>query len=77
VLFFNKTFNTFKMKNFGKFFVVACGLVLALTATSGSTTAQTTVDEEIDGGGEGCRGRGECGTTPGGVKLNGSWTLGS
>lgn len=62
------------MKNFGKLFVVACGIVLALSASSGSSKAQVLSDDKAEPT-EGCRGAGECGTTPGGVKLNGSWTI--
>jgi len=60
------------MKNFAKLFVVACGVVLAVSATSSSSKASD-VSRVLPG--EGCRGAGECGTTPGGVKLNGSYTV--
>jgi len=59
------------MRNLGKFFVVACGMVLALSATSTNSKAQIKSPES----GEGCRSTGDCGTTKGGVKLNGSWTV--
>ncbi|MGZ5221249.1 MAG: hypothetical protein ACXWV2_12485 [Chitinophagaceae bacterium] len=59
------------MKNLGKFLVVACGLVMSMYATSTTTKAERAAVLP----GEGCRGEGECGTTPAGTKLNGSYTV--
>lgn len=58
------------MKQFGKFFLVACGLVMALAASTTNAKADNALTP-----GEGCRGSGDCGTTPAGTKLNGSYTV--
>jgi hypothetical protein len=55
------------MKNLFKLGLVVFGFALATTAVSDVAKAR-----EIASGG-GCYGRGECGTTAGGTKLNGSW----
>jgi hypothetical protein len=66
-----KHLKTNKMKNLFKFAIVACGFVFALTATSNKSKASA----PVAAAGEGCRESGECGTTPGGVKLNGSYSV--
>ena len=74
------------MKNYLKVMVVAAGITLAtfssfdVQATNGNqyqvVNEDVTTDLDTDQRpSEGCRRTGDCGTTPGGVKLNGSWTI--
>jgi hypothetical protein len=67
------------MKNYLKIMVAVAGITLATFSTMDANATRTTTNvEEADGfASEGCRRTGDCGTTPGGVKLNGSWTIDS
>jgi hypothetical protein len=62
-----KHLKTNKMKNLFKFVIVACGFMIALTATSSKSKAAAGAPKE------GCVGGGHCGTTTGGTELTGKW----
>jgi len=60
------------MKKFLKITVVMAGLAIAL---AGSISKALAHNEQLQAPAEGCKNSGDCGTTPGGVKLNGKWEL--
>lgn len=60
------------MKRTLKIAAVVAGLAIAL---AGSITKVSAYDQQLEAPAEGCKNSGACGTTPGGVKLNGSWSL--
>jgi|GEM_PF-1767315 len=53
---------------------LAIALVGSITKVSATSDQTGTIGKELAPA-EGCKNAGQCGTTPGGVKLNGSWSL--